>query len=95
MGANAEIVALSTDDLEGAEYAVENFVAKFPIVYTDGDPNIPQEYGVFNLHGDGLASASMFIFDESGTLVLKSVGKRYTHQVAGAKVIEVLEEFGT
>ena len=94
MGANAEIVALSTDDLRGADYAVENFVAKFPIVYTDGDPAIPRQYGVFNLHGDGLASAAIFVFDRSGTLVWKSVGKSYTHQVSSATLIKVLGEIG-
>ncbi|MCH7733581.1 MAG: redoxin domain-containing protein [Chloroflexi bacterium] len=94
VGTNAEIVALSTDDLRGAEFAVENFVAKFPIVYTDGDPEIPRQYGVFNLFGDGLASASVFVFDNSGTLVWKSVGKSYTHQVSSAKLIEVLEQIG-
>ncbi len=95
MGANAEIVALSTDDLRGAEIAVENFVAKFPIVYTDDDPNIPRQYGVFNLHGDGLASASIWVFDRTGTLVWKSVGKSYTHQVSSDTLIEVLDGIGT
>ena len=87
-------MALSTDDLRGADIAVENFAAKFPIVYTDDDPVIPQQYGVFNLHGDGLASAAIFIFDNDGTLVWKSVGKRYTHQVSSETLIEVLEGIG-
>ncbi len=95
VGANAEIVALSTDDLRGADYAVENFVVKFPIVYTDDDPTIPQKYGVFNLHGDGLASASIWVFDGSGTLVWNSVGKSYTHQVSSDTLIEVLDGIGS
>ena len=80
--------------MRGAGIAVENFSAGFPIVYTDGDPAIPRQYGVFNLHGDGLASAAIFIFDRSGTLVWKSVGKSYTHQVSSATLIEVLEQIG-
>ncbi|MCH7739006.1 MAG: redoxin domain-containing protein [Chloroflexi bacterium] len=91
---NAEVVALSTDDLRGADIAVKNFGAGFPIVYTDGDPAIPRQYGVFNLHGDGLASAAIFIFDRSGTLAWKSVGEQYSTTVPSATIIEALEQIG-
>ncbi len=80
--------------MKGADIAVARFVAEFPIVYTDGDPAIPRQYGVFNLHGDGLASASIFIFDMDGTLVWKSVGEKYSSTVPSATVIEVLEQIG-
>ena len=91
---NAEVVAISTDDLRGADIAVANFEAKFPIVYTDGDPEIPRRYGVFNLHSDGLASASIFIFDKQGTLAWKSVGEEYSTTVPAATVIEALKQIG-
>lgn len=91
---NAEIVAVSTDDLRGADIAVKSFAAGFPIVYTDGDPTIPQQYGVFNLHGDGLASTAMFIYDRDGTLVWESVGSKYFDTVPSKTVIRVLEEIG-
>ncbi len=69
-------------------------MADFPIVYTDGDPAIPRQYGVFNLFGDGLASASIFVFDRDGALAWKSVGESYTHQVSSADLIEAIEQIG-
>ncbi|NQW17749.1 MAG: redoxin domain-containing protein [Chloroflexi bacterium] len=89
---NAEIIAVSTDDLAGADYAVENFEAKFPIVYSSNDNAVPKSYGVFNLHGDGLASESIYIYDVSRTLVWKSIGVQYSDTVSSDRLIRALEE---
>jgi peroxiredoxin len=86
------VIAISTDDLRGADYAVDNFKAKYPIVYSSDDPAVFRSYGVFNVHGDGLASESVYIYDTSRTLVWKSVGERYSDTIPSQVLIEALEE---
>ncbi len=87
--------AVSTDDLRGADYAVEQFQATYPILYSSKDIAVPFSYGVFNLHGDGLASEAIFIYDTSRTLVWKTVGERYSDTVPSAVLIEALQEINT
>ncbi len=75
------MVAVSTDDLSGAENAVSRFGTEFPILYTAGSPEVPEAYGVFNLFGDGLASASVFLITEGNVIEWESIGRNYQHQV--------------
>lgn len=88
----AEVLAISTDDLSGAVNAIGRFGVDFPILYTSGDASVPAAYEVFNLHGDGLASASVFIVDTDGNLAYSNIGKRYSHQVSAETVLEALAE---
>lgn len=87
----AEVLAVSTDDLRGAGYSLREFGLDFPVLYTSRDPSVPEEYGVFDLFGDGLASASVFIIDRDGQVVWKDIGKNYTHQVTGKTILEQLD----
>ena len=91
---DAVVIAVSTDDLDGAEHSVMDFGAPFPIAYTTRDPSVPQKYGVFNLHGDGLASASTFIIGKDGQLKWKHVGGRYSEHVSAATIITRLKNAG-
>ena len=86
---------MSTDDLRGADYAVEEFDANYPILYSSDDIAVPISYGVFNLHGDGLASEAIFIYDTSRALVWKTVGERYSDTVPSTVLIKSLEEINT
>jgi len=86
----AEILAVSTDNLQGAETAVRNFEAEFPILYTSRDPSIPEAYDRFNKFGDGLASAAVFIIGTDGVIRWQSLGSNYQHQVSGEEVLEAL-----
>lgn len=89
---DAVVIAVSTDDLKGAEFAVEEFGAQFPIAYTSRDPAVPLEYGVFNLHGDGLASASTFIIGKDGQLKWKQISTRYSEHVPASAIVAKLKE---
>ena len=83
-------MAVSTDDLSGAEQSVARFGVEFPILYTSRDPAVPESYEVFNLFGDGLASASVWLIDADGVIRWKSVGKNYQHQISSEEIIEQL-----
>lgn len=88
----AEVIAVSTDDLSGAERAVSNFNTEFPILYTSRDPSVPESYGVFDLFGDGLASASVFLITEGNEIRWQSIGSNYTHFVEAETVLEQLQQ---
>ena len=86
-----QILAVSTDNLEGPAALAAAQGYEFPILYTTLDTSIPEAYGVFNLFGDGLASASVFLVDTNGEIVWESIGLNYTHQVEAAEIIEQVE----
>jgi peroxiredoxin len=86
-----QILAISTDNLRGPAAFAASQEFSFPLLYTELDPSIPQEYGVFNLFGDGLASASMFLIDEQGEVAWQSIGENYRHQV---EISEIVEQVG-
>lgn len=87
-----QILAISTDNLNGPLAMAERDGLEFPILFTALDPSVPQAYGVFNLFGDGLASASMFLVDKQGEIAWKSIGENYTHQVFPEEIIEQVEK---
>ncbi len=89
-----QILAISTDNLDGPLAFAAREGLEFPILFTSRDPSVPQAYGVFNLFGDGLASASMFLIDKQGEVAWKSIGENYTHQVFPAEIIEQVEKLG-
>ena len=67
-----------------------NFGAEFPILYTSRDPAVPLSFGVFNLFGDGLASASVFLITDGNRIAWKDVGTNYQHQVSAEVIIDRL-----
>ena len=89
-----QVLAISTDTLNGpaALAAAQGYM--FPILYTSQDTAVPESYGVFNLFGDGLASASMFLVDTNGEIAWQSIGLNYTHQVEAAEIIEQVNKLG-
>jgi len=89
-----QVLAISTDNLAGPAALAAAQGYEFPILFTALDPTTPEEYGVFNLFGDGLASASVFLIDTNGEIVWQSVGLNYTHQVEAEEIIEQVEKLG-
>ena len=69
---NAEVVAISVDDLAGASDIVAKVGIPFPVLY-DPSQQVPQTYKVFNLLGDNVATPSTFVVDQNGVIVWKYV----------------------
>ena len=88
--AGAEVLGISTDDLRGAESIVSKARPEFPILYSSKNNDVPISYNVFDLHGDGLASASVFVIDTDGNIAWESIGDSPAHQVPGEDVLEAL-----
>ena len=89
-----QVLAISTDNLDGPAALAAAQCYEFTILFTALDPSIPEHYGVFNLFGDGLASASVFLIDTNGEIAWQSVGLNYTHQVEAEEIIEQVEKLG-
>ncbi len=90
--AGAEVLAISTDDLRGAESIVAKAGPDFPVLYSSKNNDVPVSYNVFDLFGDGLASASVFIIDKNGNIAYENIGENYRHQVSGDEVLEALTD---
>lgn len=86
------MVAISTDDLRGGESAVSSFNVEFPILYTAKDSSVPESYGVFNLFGDGLASASLFLVTAGNEIRWQDIGRNYQHFVDGQVVVDQVQQ---
>jgi peroxiredoxin len=87
---NAEVLAVSADDLKGANYVIEELGLKFPILY-DVSTEVVAEYEVFDLLGDGLPTPAVFVLDRAGNIRWQYVGKAYTDIPANAAIIEQLQ----
>ena len=70
---NAELFALSMDDI----YDTTTLSLALDLDYSvlsDPDAYVAKKYGVFNLLGDGVATPSVFIIDDSKTVVWSYIG---------------------
>ena len=85
------MLAISTDDLSGAEAIAERLGISFPILYNP-DAEVVMNYGVFNVLGDspGLATPATFIIDRNGVIRWKYVAKRYADIPASDLVFQEL-----
>ena len=88
---NVQILAISTDNPEGPMKMASGNKIEFPLLFTSLDPDVPQNYGVFDLFGDGLASASIFLVGEQGDIVWRSIGKNSSHQISAKEVIDQIQ----
>ncbi len=82
---------MSTDDLSNTESLVSGFGIDFPLLYTSGDSSVPDAYDAFDLHGDGLASAAVFVIDDAGEVRWQEVGEVYSNVVPASRIVSQLE----
>ncbi len=87
---NAEVLAISKDDLSGAHYISDSIGIMFPILY-DPEAEVVQEYGVYNLLRDGLATPSTFIIDKDGVIQWKYVGRDKSDRPSTQVILEQLQ----
>ena len=87
---NAEVVAVSTDNLDGAKWAIESLGVPFTVLY-DITADVPKAYDVFNLYGDGLATGSAFVIDTNGLVRWSQIYSGVHDLVTSAKIVEALK----
>ena len=84
------MLAISTDDLSKAQWVRDKLSIPFPILY-DPDTDVVKDYEVYNLFGDGLATASTFIIDKDGIIRWKYIGRNIYDRPHVSRVIEQLQ----
>ena len=88
---NAEVLAISIDNLRDANRVVQEFGIPFPILY-DPSTEVPAAYKVYNLLGDGLATPATFIVDREGIIKWKYVGRSIGDRPNSAAIIAQLSK---
>ncbi len=86
---DGEVLAISVDQLDGANWVVQQLGIKFPILY-DPDAAAIKEYGVFNLLNDNLAIPSTFILDKAGRVRYRYVPQVYWDITPPSRVVQEL-----
>lgn len=81
------VLAVSADNLSGAEDAANAWGPPFPILYNP-DASVIKDYGVF---AGKLATPSTFIIDKNGVIRWKYIGGTYDRPPAKT-VIQQLED---
>lgn len=88
---DAEVLAISTDDLSGAKAIVDRVGIPFPILY-DSAADLVREYGVYDLLGDGLAAPSTFVIDTGGVVRWSHVGRRTSDRASAQEILDQLQQ---
>ena len=90
-GLDAEVLAISVDDLSGATKVVQELNIPFPILY-DPSREVPRLYGVFGLLGDKLATPSTFVVDKDGVIRWRYIASEIGDRPPASMVLRQLSE---
>ena len=88
---NAQLLAISVDDRDGARRMQEHASAEFPVL-SDADASVTQRYGVFDLLGDAVAAPATFILDANLRIVAGAVGNDIGDRVSAQAILIALRE---
>ena len=89
---DAEIIAISNDKLDRAQYAVDALGLEFPIL-SNPSADVIEAYGVYNLHNNGYAAPATFLIDKQGNIRWTYIGRTsYTDRPSNAQIIKRLQE---
>lgn len=61
-------------------------------ILADDDTSVTREYGVFDLHGDGVAAPATFILDKSGEVVAYHVSRDVTDRPSTEGILLQLDQ---
>lgn len=87
---NAEVLAISVDDLSGATDIADRVGIPFPVLY---DPNgtVPKAYMVYGLIESGRAAPSTFILDKNGVITWKHIGRTISDRIGPYSILQQLQ----
>ena len=87
--AKAEILTVAYMDVDRAQTIAQLVGASYPVL-ADTDHAVADAYGVYNLLGDGLATPSIFVIDQTGHIVWSYVSKDANDRPASATILSHL-----
>ena len=85
------MLAISTDDLSGAQSIVGKVGIEFPVLY-NSDTDVVDAYGVYNLRGDSLAAPATFVIDSEGIVRWSHVSRRTSDRPKTSEIIKQLKK---
>jgi peroxiredoxin len=83
--AGAQVVALVVSSPSSVAQVQQSIGVYYPVL-ADPDHRVSEDYGVYDLLGDGVAAPSVFIVDSRGQIVWKYVGTSASDRL-GAETI--------
>jgi peroxiredoxin len=86
---NAEILAISVEEPSIGQYVSELLDIAFPIL-SDPDHAVVDQYGVYNLLGDSVATPSVFVIDTEGVIQWTYVGRSASDRPSNDMILEQL-----
>ena len=89
-GLDAEILAVSNDQLTGAERAIDHLDLGFPALF-DPEAVVIERFDVYDSLNGGYATPSAFVIDKSGDIRWEYVGRHYNDRPTNQQVIAQLE----
>ena len=87
---DAEVIAVTTQDLTAASDSIDIVGVPFPLVY-DTTGSVPKEWERYDNFGTDLADASVFVIDKNGKLVWQSLGADHRHYVEPDTILSELD----
>lgn len=86
---NAEVIAVTTQDLSAASGSTESVGISYPLAY-DVTTAVPRTWERFDNFHTELSDAAIYVIDKEGVLVWESIGDNYQHYVKADEIIEQL-----
>jgi len=90
---DAQVIAISAEDLSLAETAVEHLGLQFSVLY-DLDEEVSQRYQVYGLLDKGMTTPATFLLDKEGRIRWQYVGKTHTDKPALERILSELKSIG-
>jgi peroxiredoxin len=75
------------------QYVSDLLQLQFPVL-SDANHSVVEQYGVYNLLGDSLATPSVFIIDMGGVIRWRYVGQSTGDRPADEVILEQLSRLG-
>ena len=84
--AGAEVVALVVASPSSVDAVQQNIGVYYPVL-ADPDHQVSEDYGVYNLLGDGVAAPAAFIIDSAGQIVWRYIGATAQDRLSAATIL--------
>ncbi len=86
---NAQILAISVEEPPIGQYVMELLDIAYPIL-SDPQHEVVDQYGVYNLLGDSVATPSVFVIDTEGVIRWTYVGQSSGDRPSNEMILEQL-----
>ena len=88
---NAEVIAISVDNIEDAARMAHHAEAEFPIL-ADTNANVAKAYGIYDLLGDGVAAPTTIVIGNQGQVMAIHVGEHIADRISTSELLQVLTD---